>query len=193
MKKVLAVVLALALELSMCACGKTNSPEGTVSAFCDAMKSFDFNKLKDYTKGGIANTELDTSDVPEGLMTILKTWAKDLKYKVGKAEINGNDATVKVDFTYTDAGPILKAALADYLTKAISMALTGDTSEEAMVKLLVECIESAQKNTKADSKQVTIPFYLEQVDGKWLVKDTASDLANVLFSNFMESFSGLFD
>ena len=193
MKKVLAVVLALVLVLSLGACGKSNGPEGTVEGFCAAMKSFDLNKLAEYTKGGIADLDLDMSEIPDAFVSLLKTWAKDLKYKVGKAEVNGNDATVSVDFTYTDAAPIFSAALKDYLTKAISQAISGDMSEEAMTKLFIECIESARKSTKAESKQLTVPFYLEQVDGKWLVKDTAEDLAKILLSNLMDGLEGLFD
>lgn len=192
MKKVFAVVLALALVFSMCACGKSSGPETAVQGFCDAMKSFDFNKMKDYVVGGIDAEELDMSGVPDGFISILKTWSKDLKYKVNKAETNGNESKVKVDFTYTDCAPVIKAALTDYITKALGMAMSGETSEEAMTKLLVECIEAAQKTTKAETKDASLEFDLEQVDGKWLISDVPEDLAKVMFSNFLESLEDLF-
>ncbi len=191
MKKVLAVVLALALVFSMCACGKSSGPEGTVQGFCDAMKTLDFNKMNGYLKTSLSDDDLDMSEVPEGFLSILKTWAKDIKYKVNKAETNGSESKVKVDFTYTDAGPVIKAALGDYITKAIGQAMSGNMSEDAMVKLLVECIEAAQKTTKTESKDISLDFYLEQVDGKWAIVDAPADLAKVLLSNFMDSIAGL--
>ena len=192
MKKVLAVVLALTLVFSMCACGKASGPEGTMQGFCDAMKTLDFNKMKDYVVGGLDSEDLDMSDVPEAFMSILKSWAKDLKYKINKAEITGSDAKVKVDFTYTDAAPVVTAALADYISKAFAQALSGNTSEEAMSKLLIECIEAARKTTKTESKDISLDFHLEQVDGKWLIEDAPEDLSKVMLSNFLESLQGLF-
>ena len=192
MKKVFAVVLALALVFSMCACGKASGPEGTMQGFCDAMKTLDFNKMKDYVVGGLDAEELDMSEVPDAFMSILKGWAKDLKYKINKAETNGSESKVKVDFTYTDAGPVIKAALGDYITKAIGQAISGNMSEDAMVKLLVECIEAAQKTTKTESKDISMDFYLEQIDGKWAIVDAPADLAKVLLSNFIDSVGGLF-
>lgn len=192
MKKVLAVVLALALVFSMCACGKSSGPEGAVQGFCDAMKTLDFNKMKDYVAGGLDSEDLDMSEVPDSFMSILKTWAKDLKYKINKAETSGNESKVKVDFTYTDAAPVVTAAMADYITKALAQAMSGNTSEEAMANLLIECIEAAQKTTKTQTKDISLDFDLEQVDGKWLIKDAPADLAKVMLSNFLESLQGLF-
>lgn len=193
MKKFLAVALALMLVFSMCACGKSSGPEAAVQGFCDAMKTMDFNKMKDYVVGGFDAEDMDMSEVPDGFLSILKTWAKDIKYKVNKTETNGNESKVNVDFTYTDAAPVIKAALADYLSKAIGMAISGETSEEAMTKLLIECIEAAQKTTKTESKDINLDFGLEQVDGKWLIKDAPEDLAKVMLSNFLESLGGLFE
>ena len=141
---------------------------------------------------GATPEELDMSEVPDAFMSILKSWAKDLKYKINKAETNGSESKVKVDFTYTDAAPVVTAAMADYITKALAQALSGNTSEEVMTKLLIECIEATQKTTKTESKDISLDFYLEQVDGKWLIKDAPADLATVLLSNFMESLQGLF-
>ena len=191
MKKVLVVVLTLALVFSMSACGKASGPEGTVSGFCDAMKTLDLNKMKSYVKSGSSDKDLDMSGVPEDLLSIIRTWSKDLKYKVNKAETDGSKSTVKVDFNYTDTSPVIKAAMADYLGKALTQALSGNTSEEALTKLLVECIQAAQKTTKAESKDISLDFYLEQVDGKWLIADAPADLAKVMFSNFLDSLQGL--
>ena len=178
MKKVFAVVLALALVFSMCACGKASGPEGTMQGFCDAMKALDLTKMNEFVKDGATPEELDMSEVPDAFMSILKSWAKDLKYKINKAE--------------TDAAPVVTAAMADYITKALAQALSGNTSEEVMTKLLIECIEAAQKTTKTESKDISLDFYLEQVDGKWLIKDAPEDLAKVMLSNFLESLQGLF-
>ena len=192
MKKVFAVVLALALVFSMCACGKASGPEGTMQGFCNAMKALDLTKMNEFVKDGATPEELDMSEVPDAFMSILKSWAKDLKYKINKAETNGSESKVKVDFTYTDAAPVVTAAMADYITKALAQALSGNTSEEVMTKLLIECIEAAQKTTKTESKDISLDFYLEQVDGKWLIKDAPEDLAKVMLSNFLESLQGLF-
>ena len=41
-------------------------------------------------------------------------------------------------------------------------------------------------------RELGVDFDLEQVDGKWLIKDAPEDLAKVMLSNFLESLQGLF-
>ena len=194
MKKIIAVVIVIALALSMAGCGsKASGPEGTVQGFCDAMKALDLSKMKEYVGGTLLPDDIDLSHVPDAFVDLLKMWTKELHYKVGKAETSGSKSKVSVDFTYTDAAPVIKAALSDYLSKAISMALSGETSEEALTKLFLECIDEAGKTTKPGTKDATLTFALEQVDGKWLITEAPADLTDVLFSNILESIEGLLE
>ena len=195
MKKKLTVILALVLVLSLAACGGSkNSPEGVVSGFCDSLKTLDAQKMQAYLKDPAEESELGLDEVPKEFMDILKTWAKDLKYKVGKAETNGDNAKVKVDFTYTDASEIFKTALTNYISKAMAEALSGnEVSEEKMTSLLVDCIKEAQKSVKTKTADISLDFELEKVDGNWKISNASEELANVMLSNMLESFGGLFD
>ena len=200
MRKILAVLLAIVLVFSLAACGKGGSnrggkvpgPEDTVSAFCDAVKAFDINAVKSYLKNGSAADDVDLSTMPQEFLDLMKGWAKEIKYKVGAPETGGTDSKVHVDFTYVDASPVLKEAMTSYITKALSMALSGETSEEAMTKLLLQCLKDAQKTAKTGTKDAGVDFYLEQVDGKWLIKDAPQDLLGIMLSNMSEGLSGLF-
>ncbi len=195
MKKLLAVILALTLALSFAACGGAgkNTPEGVISGFCECLKTLDVKKMQTYLKDPAEESELGLNEVPKEFMDILKTWAKDLKYKVGKAETNGDNAKVKVDFTYTDATDIFKAALSSYISKAMAEALSGnEVSEERMTELLIECIKEAQKTTKAKTADLSMDFTLEKVDGNWKISSFADELADMILSNMLEAFGGLF-
>lgn len=196
MKRLLAVILALALGLSLAACGNSaskNTPEGVITGFCDCLKTLDLKKMQDYLKDPASESELGMDEVPSGFMDILKGWAKDLKYKVGKAETDGDKSKVTVDFTYTDATDIFKAALSGYISKAMAEALAGrELSEEKMTSLLLDCIKEAQKNTEAKTADVSMDFRLEKVDGNWKISDISKDLGNMILSNMLEALGGLF-
>lgn len=195
MKKLLAVILALTLALSFAACGGAgkNTPEGVISGFCECLKTLDVKKMQTYLKDPAEESELGMDEVPEEFMDILKGWAKDIKYRIGKTETNGDSSKVTVNFTYTDATDIFKAALSSYISKAMAEALSGnEVSEERMTELLIECIKEAQKTTKAKTADLSMDFTLEKVDGNWKISSFADELADMILSNMLEAFGGLF-
>ena len=73
-------------------------------------------------------------------------------------------------------------------------ALSGnEVSEEEMTSLLVDCIKEAQKSVKTKTADISLDFELEKVDGNWKISNASEELANVMLSNMLESFGGLFD
>lgn len=196
MKKTLAIILALVLALSLAACGggaSKNTPEGVITGFCDCLKTLDLQKMQTYLKDAAEESELGLDEVPDGFMDLLKGWAKDIKYKVGKAETDGDSSKVTVDFTYTDASEVFKAAMTDYISKALAEALGGnEMTEEKMTTLLMDCIKEAQKTTKTKTADLSLDFGLEKIDGNWKISDVSEDLGNMILSNMLEAFGGLF-
>ena len=197
MKKILAILMAAVLVFGLVACGKGGSskepgPEDTVSAFCDALNDLDFSKMKACLKSGDLADDLNMDDVPEEFLDMIRTWAKEIRYKVGTPETKGSDSKVRVDFTYVDAASVIREALTQYVTRAIAAALGGDTSEEAMTKILIDCLKEAQKSVKTGTKEAGVDFYLEQADGKWLIKDAPEEIVRILLANMLESFESFF-
>lgn len=54
-------------------------------------------------------------------------------------------------------------------------------------------MKEAQKSVKTKTADISLDFELEKVDGNWKISNASEELANVMLSNMLESFGGLFD
>ena len=197
MKKILAVILAVVLVLGLAACGKSSAKEGTPQAalegFLDAVKDMDFVKMQDYLTSGLSEDDLGMDELPDGFLDMLKAWSKDLKYTIGDAKIDGDDATVHADITYTDASEIIANAMTAYITEAMKLAMSGNVdsiTEEEMAQLLFDCIEEETNNTKENkTADVSLDFELENVDGEWKISDLPDEMLDVILSNMLSAMS----
>ena len=65
----------------------------------------------------------------------MKSCAGRLKYQVGEATVDGDTATVPVEFTYVNAGTLMTEILTEYISQAWSLALSGADDEQAGCRL----------------------------------------------------------
>ena len=103
MKKVISLMLALVLALSLTACGgKASGPEGVVSQFCKGLQELDEKAIAQCFENGddleLSDLEdVDSDDaVAQKIMDFMKSCAGRLKYQVGEATVDGDTATVPV-------------------------------------------------------------------------------------------------
>ena len=100
MKKVISLMLALVLALSLTACGgKASGPEGVVGQFCKGLQELDEKAIAQCFENGddleLSDLEdVDSDDaVTQKIMDFMKSCAGRLKYQVGEATVDGDTST----------------------------------------------------------------------------------------------------
>ena len=196
MKKVISLMLALVLALSLTACGgKASGPEGVVSQFCKGLQELDEKAIAQCFENGddleLSDLEdVDSDDaVAQKIMDFMKSCAGRLKYQVGEATVDGDTATVPVEFTYVNAGSLMKDILTEYISQAWSLALSG-ADDEKLAAAFEEVFD--EKTTGADFPTLTATLTIPSVqtsDG-WKISSSADDsedlsaqLLDILTSN----------
>lgn len=161
MKKVISLMLALVLALSLTACGGKTGPEGVDSDDAVAQKIMDF----------------------------MKSCAGRLKYQVGEATVDGDTATVPVEFTYVNAGSLMTEILTEYISQAWSLALSG-ADDEKLAAAFEEVFD--EKTTGADFPTLTATLTIPcvQTSDGWKIsssadnsEDLSAQLLDILTSN----------
>ena len=70
-------------------------------------------------------------------MDYLKANAKNI-YKIKDTKINDDTAVVTVDFKYVNGGPIIKATIAEYFAKGLSLVFSGiELTEEETSQIII--------------------------------------------------------
>ena len=93
MKKVISLMLALVLALSLTACGGKTGPEGVVGQFCKGLQELDEKAIAQCFENGddLELSELEDVDsddaVAQKIMDFMKSCAGRLKYQVGEATV----------------------------------------------------------------------------------------------------------
>lgn len=190
-KRISFICLAVLFAMSLSACSFKPGPEKTVEKYCESMKRYDVDGMKTYTVAEI-QSDNDTTTEDSPFTTVLSDYFKDnigkLSYTVGKPTINGDTATVQVDFTYVDAGPIYKAAIGDMLSKAFALALSGselsDEESEAMFKAAFE--EQKEKIDPITSTS-TVEFPCTKTDDGWQISKVDDKVLNIMTANLIGS------
>lgn len=185
MKKIMAVMTALALVFALTACGGSDdSPSGTVKAFLEGVKAQDTaavtaayagDDYEPFTTEGMEESEAE-------MMAPLVEKILDFDYDLGKEEINGEKATVEVTIKTYPIGDTLKAWMTDYISKAMEVYEEGKTSEEELEKLAADMLKEKIEAMTEKTNENTATLSLTQKDGKWLV-DPVDD--NEEFTNAM--------
>ena len=198
MKKTICIILVLLMSISFFACG-SSGPEGTVKTFCAGLKEFDADKIQGCLVNGTSATlfSTDGNEMMTALLDLFKKWSSSMTYDIVSSDINGDKASVTVDFTYTDASPVIKAALSDYITRVFALAFSGgDTSGEAIMQLFLECVDSAAGTVETAKASATVVFNLVKDGSKWKIESVPAEVANIASSNVtgvLENFSSGLD
>lgn len=193
MKKVVAILCVLSMVFALAACGAPK-PESTVEQFCEAMKKYDvegMNACLAQPREDIGEISDDGEEMPESILTYIRDSASDIKYTVKEAEINGEKATVAVDFTYNDVSEAMSEALGQYILAAFGAAFSGEASDDAMLKLLADAFDKAVKSAEAKTATNTILFECVLKDGEWLITDMPKGIEYVLTSNVIKPLEDL--
>ena len=176
MKKVISLMLALVLALSLTACGGKAGPEGVVGQFCKGLQELDEEAIAQCFENG---DDLELSDLED----------VDSDDAVTQKTVDGDTATVPVEFTYVNAGSLMTEILTEYISQAWSLALSG-ADDEKLAAAFEEVFD--EKTTGADFPTLTATLTIPcvQTSDGWKIsssadssEDLSAQLLDILTSN----------
>lgn len=199
MKKVITVILCLAMVLGLCACG-AQSPTDATNEFMKAIKEKDADALKTvYADGAIdlmkEAKQSDSSGVNDELAKIynkeLEEKLFDFDYDVSNEKVDEDKATVDVKIKTYGFGKAYVDLMEEYIEQLYKLAMDGKTDDE-INKEAAEMLSAKLKDMKKDyEKTVTLP--LSKKDDKWVVDSikTNIDFYDVLTGGMLDSLKSL--
>lgn len=200
MKRIISVFMMVAVVFSLCGCSIGAKPEASVDGFLTASQQFDLKKMQSYvnpdasgsSSEAFALSELDLKDDTEKyFFDYLKSCASKMTYQIKSSKVEGDKATVTVDFKYIDSTPFVKAVMSDIITQAFATAFSGtEVTEEQTDKMFLDTIKKQEAQVKDTFVEKTIDINCNKKDGKWIV-ETNQDLTNVLTANLVSAFSDI--
>ena len=210
MRKLVSVFMIIALFITIPGCNNLAKPESTVSDFMEAAKNFDFDTMK--TKINPTNlsndenineltTEDDEDQFEKYFMDYLKANAKKISYKIKDTKINDDTAVVTVDFKYVNGGPIIKATIAEYFAKGLSLVFSGiELTEEETSQIIISEMKEQMTVINESFTEKTVDIKCTKVDNQWYIDELSDELLDVVMSNFIavgkeldDSFTGTSD
>lgn len=196
MKKILSLVLALVMTLSLASCGAEPKPDGVVTDFCNAMQKFDLVTMSALMDGADEVTEEELAEMEEEIPTEMReyftTQAGKMTYSITGSEVVEDTATVTVVFKYSDITPIMGVVLGEYIQQAFAMAFTG-ASDEAMEDLLYSIFNEKVKTVDATTAETTVDFSCVKTEEGWAITEAGEDAMHVLTCNMAAAFDAFSD
>ena len=194
MKKILAILLACSLLFGMAGCSSGPKPEDTVKKLFEAVKAFDFETMstcfqEDFDPGEIISPEEEDLT---GLIDYLKGNAANIKYTIGKAEINEDKAIVPVSAEYTDASEVLGETFANFFVQMFAMVFS-DGSEEDMEKAFSDSLAAAVESKETGTATKDCRFEMVLVEDEWKIVDMPEEMADIMTSNLISAMENIGD
>ncbi len=119
MKKIVAVLLACCLALSLAGCGEIQKAESTVKGMFEAFKNLDFEEAQKYVDVGDITSVSDEASV--NVEKIIETVFGSLDYEIVSSEKVDDHVVVKTKITAIDMKPVMS----DFFSKALEYALSN--------------------------------------------------------------------
>ena len=192
MKKVLSVLITVAMLLTLCACGAPKA-EDTVKTFSEAMKAYDFEKMQGCLVPSAESIAAEVGDienedeVTQQFFTKMKDWASKMTYEVVSVKEEGDHATAEVKYYYVDSSPIMEEFVADYFAQGLALALQN-ASEEEISALAEQMLTEKMETVETGSAEMSITYDLVKTDREWKITEVPDDVVHVLTANFLKSF-----
>lgn len=190
MKKRLISVILLSTLVLLCACGSSSSkpevtPSKTVDQFLKGIQDEDQDAIKkvyEESTFDLGAEVWDDDDDEEGMDTAMNKVLTDdfyprlidFEYKIGEEEINGDEATVKVDITTYKMGDAFVAGFKDFFAGAMDL-YNSNASDEQVSKVMSEKLHRQISALKKKEYKKTATFHLTKEKGVWVVEDMDDD------------------
>ncbi|WP_308894800.1 DUF4352 domain-containing protein [Candidatus Desulfosporosinus nitrosoreducens] len=196
MKKFISILAIIGL-LFVSGCSSAAKPDKTVSDFIDAGKKFDLAQMATLVNPANANSKAKITDITKGgdkeadqyekyFLDYFKENAAKITYTIKEPKIDGDKATVPVDFKYVNGSPLLKATIGDAFSQVMSLAFTGvQMKDDDMNQLFMNSMNKQKTNVQESFTEKTVDFNLVKADNKWYIDNPSDELLDVFTSNFI--------
>ena len=193
MKKILGVLLAVSMCISLVACGSSrDSAETVVDNAIKAFQSADQDQTQQYwgdTNFTETSDELTSEDEAYSQELIEKI-AGGLTYTItGSSEDeNTGTATVTVEFTNIDMGAVMSDWIADMMSTVFGYAFLPEDqqpSDEELNQMYMDSLKEVIDNHKDDTVTNTVDVSLSLVDEEWKI-NTTDDVVNAMVGGMMD-------
>lgn len=209
MKKVW-YLLVVVLMIGLVGCG-TDKPDDMVENTVKCLQKNQVNEAKQYFYYEDSTTEKveestqsedDSDSFSDAFTDIMNECAEEnsqyLKYEVVDSTVNGDAATVTVEVTYKNAGPVAKLALNDLISQSISSAFSsaftdgGEIDNEDMSAILIAAFEKEKENAAIIDKTETLEINCKKTDKGWKISNYET-LLNIYYCNILDTLENMFD
>lgn len=176
------ILLIMVFSLSSCFSKDDTYVRDEVMMFCEEITHGHYRFLDKFYEQTFRGTE--NSMFMETVTRYAESNGKKTTFEIQEPVINGDTATVDVNFHYLDASKVFENTMSISINTITTMAEEGrPMSEDFFDRLLIFnfSVESiAIDDTFSDA---TVTFYLENLDNKWVIVDADEELLDVLYLN----------
>lgn len=168
MKKILSLLMAVTLTLSLAACSSAPSPEDAVTNGLEALKALDGPNIEKYFKDTDIIGELDAMAGED--METTKLFLSQLSYKVISSKVEKETATVSIEATNLDMSKIFAAYMEEAMGSMLQYSLTPEAerpSEEEMQKEFTAILTRLLADPASEKITTAVDVKLSLVDGQW--------------------------
>ena len=192
MKRVFAVFLALGIILLLCACGASAAkPEDTVTAFNEAMRDFDLDKMQSCTASGNVVVKLNLEEeLGEKLTAKMKEWASQITYETESITEEGDHGTAVVRYSYVDANPVAMEFFRKYVNEANAAAWSGE-SEKGFEALAAKILEEALNTVETGETERVVEYPLIRVNREWKIEEVPQEVLYILTADYLAALNSI--
>lgn len=189
MKKMLSLLLALTMMLSLAACGGSMpNPENTVKEAMSAVNPFDAEKVNLYWGDGALNAE-ETDAATAQYVSML---FENMTYEITGSEVTDNTATVDVSITNTDMGTAMNDVMTTYFTEMLSAAFSGtEMSEDEMTNRLMELIGETIVSDEYETVTTDVELGLTYENKTWTITSGQDEAIDAMMGNITTYFENM--
>ncbi len=195
MKKKISIVLLSMLVLVLAVGCSGDKPEATVAEYIEAMKDFDVDgmaskvnpkKRADLNEFNELYNEEDSME--KYFLDYIESNAKKIKYEINDSEIDGDKASVNVDFKYVDGAPLFKATFAEYMKEMFAIAFTDleqEITEEEYGRVFVDTMEEQRNIIEETFTEKNLDIELIKIEDQWYIDEVSKELLDVAMTNIL--------
>src|SRR5699024_2501075 len=118
----------------------------------------------------------------------IKSNAKKITYEIKESKIDGDNATVAVDFKYVNGGPLLKATFGEYMKEAFASAFTGkELTDEENSEIFISAMEAQSEKMEETFTEKTLNIECVKIEDNWYIDDPSDELLDVIMSGILSA------
>lgn len=198
MKKIVISVLSILTIFALFGCNKLDvsdngdkGAEAVVISFFEAVKQFDLEKATENINGGDTSRFEISSEYQTKFPTFikyLKESVSELTYEIVESNVDGNEATIKVNVKYVDSSGIAGNFITEALKKYLTAAINGvDVDSQEFYDELNDLFQQLVDTTEPKFQETTLDIKCVFSDNRWYIDfDSLSILEDIITSGFSD-------